>query len=128
MLAPPAHAVEVGVGQLLGRLRADARVVNLEGHNLAVVDGSVIPDAAGVVTIDVSYLPAADALDQLAGLAFAARADLVVLVKPTFELGAAALVRDDERVEQAVERVVRAMARQGWELRGRCAAPVTGRG
>lgn len=121
------YAVDVGVGQLLGRLRSDARVVNLEGHNLAMLDGSLVPDVVGVVTIDLSYLPASDALGQLDGLAFEPRADLVVLVKPTFELRAAALARGDDDVQRAVDLVMRAMAHRGWEALGQCPAPATGR-
>ena len=32
------YAIDVGVGQLVGRLRVDDRVVNLEGHNLGSID------------------------------------------------------------------------------------------
>ncbi|HEY3832694.1 MAG TPA: SAM-dependent methyltransferase, partial [Acidimicrobiia bacterium] len=55
------YAVDVGVGQLVGYLRADPRVVNLEGRNVAVIDDVLIPDVAGVVTMDLSYLAASSA-------------------------------------------------------------------
>jgi 23S rRNA (cytidine1920-2'-O)/16S rRNA (cytidine1409-2'-O)-methyltransferase len=42
------YAVDVGVGQLLGRLRLDPRLVNLEGHNLAALTPSLIPDVVEV--------------------------------------------------------------------------------
>jgi 23S rRNA (cytidine1920-2'-O)/16S rRNA (cytidine1409-2'-O)-methyltransferase len=121
------YAVDVGVGQLIGRLGADPRVVNCEGHNLAVVDRLVVRDVIGVITMDLSYLPISDALPQLGDLKLERSADLVVLVKPTFELRAASLVRDDEDVRRAVERVVQAMTGLGWHVRGRCDAPTTGR-
>jgi 23S rRNA (cytidine1920-2'-O)/16S rRNA (cytidine1409-2'-O)-methyltransferase len=121
------YAVEAGFGQLLGRLRTDPRVVNLEGHNLAVVDRSAIPDVVGLITMDLSYLAISDALPQLGGLELPPSADLVVLVKPTFELRAASLATEDEDVQRAVERVEHAMTRLGWDARGRCDAPTTGR-
>src|SRR5213076_663839 len=121
------YAIEVGVGQLLGRLRADQRVVNLEGHNLARLDRFAIPDVVGLLTMDLSYLPASEALGQLADLTVELSADLVVLVKPTFELRAPTLVRDDEDIRRAVERVARAMTALGWHPHGQCDAPTTGR-
>ncbi len=121
------YAVDVGVGQLATRLRTDPRVVNLEGHNLARIDCTVVADAIGVVTMDLSYLAASDALPQLTGLTFAHDADLVVLVKPTFELRAATLARDKEHLARAVERVMTAMDRLGWNPIAQCEAPATGR-
>src|SRR5688500_18112286 len=47
------YAVDAGVGQLLGRLRQDPRVVNLESTNLAV---AMIEEPLGLVTLDLSYL------------------------------------------------------------------------
>lgn len=121
------YAVDVGVGLLLGRLRADSRVVDLGGCNLAALDHGVVPDVVGVITMDLSYLAASEALPQLGGLALRPGADLVVLVKPTFELHAPTVARSQEDLARAVERVERAMGAGGWQVRGRCAAPVTGR-
>jgi TlyA family rRNA methyltransferase/putative hemolysin len=85
------YAVDTGIGQLVGRLRNDARVENLEGHNLGALDETCVPDRVDVVTMDLSYLPLHDAVPQLARLQLAEDADLVVLVKPTFELRRGAL-------------------------------------
>jgi 23S rRNA (cytidine1920-2'-O)/16S rRNA (cytidine1409-2'-O)-methyltransferase len=121
------YAVDVGVGQLRGRLRADSRVVNLEGRNLATLDRSVVPDVVGVITMDLSYLAISDALPQLGALELDPTADLVVLVKPTFELRAASLASKGEDVRRAVEYAAHAMTGLGWQVRGQCDAPTTGR-
>jgi 23S rRNA (cytidine1920-2'-O)/16S rRNA (cytidine1409-2'-O)-methyltransferase len=121
------YAVDVGVGQLLGRLRNNPRVVNLEGHNLATLDRALVPDVVGLITMDLSYLAISDALPQLADLDVETHADLVVLVKPTFELHMATLARSDEEVSRAIEHAERAMISLGWHIRGRCDAPATGR-
>jgi 23S rRNA (cytidine1920-2'-O)/16S rRNA (cytidine1409-2'-O)-methyltransferase len=121
------YAVDVGVGQLVGRLPNDPRVVNLEGHNLATLDRALVPDVVGLTTMDLSYLAVSDALPQLAGLDLETHADLVALVKPTFELHAATLARSNEDVSRAIEHVQRAMVSLGWHVRGRCDAPATGR-
>lgn len=112
------YAVDVGHGQLLGSLRQDARVVNLERTNLAE---ALIPERAHVVTIDVSYLSLAEAVPQLARFG---AADCIALVKPMFELGLAA--PDDARVEEAGERAADAFEANGWRVRGLIESPVRG--
>jgi 23S rRNA (cytidine1920-2'-O)/16S rRNA (cytidine1409-2'-O)-methyltransferase len=79
------YAVDTGHGQLLGSLRNDPRVVNLEGVNLGAV---AIVERVDVVSVDVSYLALADAVPQLERLPLARDAQLVALVKPMFELHA----------------------------------------
>ena len=64
-----------GYGQLLGRLRADRRVVNLERTNLALLDRRLVPEPIALITMDPSYLALAIAGPQL--LPVAAGADLV---------------------------------------------------
>jgi 23S rRNA (cytidine1920-2'-O)/16S rRNA (cytidine1409-2'-O)-methyltransferase len=121
------YAVDAGVGQLVGRLRNDPRVVNLEGHNLAALDRTIVPDIVDLVTMDLSYLAIRDAVPQLASLDLEPHADLVVLVKPTFELRRATLARSESDVENAIEHAARGITRSGWHVIGRCDAPTTGR-
>ena len=45
------YAVDVGHGQLLGTLRQDPRVVNLERTNATDLTCEMVPDAIGVMTI-----------------------------------------------------------------------------
>jgi 23S rRNA (cytidine1920-2'-O)/16S rRNA (cytidine1409-2'-O)-methyltransferase len=61
------YAVDAGYGQLLGSLRQDQRVVDLERTNLGALSAALVPDEVGVVTADLSYVPLAVALPQLAG-------------------------------------------------------------
>ena len=78
------YAVDVGHGQLLGSLRQDARVANLESTNVGDLTTSLVPDAIDLVTVDVSYLSLAAAVEQIGALSFASGAELVGLVKPMF--------------------------------------------
>ena len=66
------YAVDAGFGQLLGSLRQDPRVVNLEATNVAALDTRLIPDAIELVTVDVSYLALAAAVAQLDRIAHGA--------------------------------------------------------
>lgn len=121
------YAVDAGFGQLRGWLRNDTRVVNLEGRNIAVLDAELVPDVIDVVTVDLSYLALDTALPQLERLRFARGADLLALVKPTFELRAGTMAASDRDVAAAVERVESAIERTDWAAVGRCAAPAPGR-
>jgi hypothetical protein len=59
------YAVDAGVGQLRGWLRADPRVVNLERTNLAQLDRHLIGEPVDLVTMDLSYLAVAQAIGQI---------------------------------------------------------------
>lgn len=121
------YAVDAGVGQLLGRLRADPRVANLEGHNLGNLDDRLVPDVIDLVTMDLSYLGLADAIPQLDRIHLGVGAHLVALVKPTFELRRGSIATSDEDIATATRLSVQAMESAGWTVRGRCTAPMTGR-
>jgi 23S rRNA (cytidine1920-2'-O)/16S rRNA (cytidine1409-2'-O)-methyltransferase len=56
------YAVDAGYGQLLGSLRQDRRVVVLERTNLGDLDTSRVPEAIGLLTIDLSYLSLREAV------------------------------------------------------------------
>jgi 23S rRNA (cytidine1920-2'-O)/16S rRNA (cytidine1409-2'-O)-methyltransferase len=91
------YAVDVGHGQLAPTLQGDARVVNLERTNVASLDDHVVPEAVDVVTLDLSYLAVAVAVPALDRLRLTPDPTLLALVKPTFELRAAALVTGGAR-------------------------------
>ena len=120
------YAVDAGHGQLVGSLRADPRVVDLEGVNLAELDTTRIPEAIELVTLDLSYLSLADAVPQLARLSIAGDAELVALVKPAFELGLAALPESPELLARAIERARAGIDRSGWRVVAELESPVRG--
>jgi 23S rRNA (cytidine1920-2'-O)/16S rRNA (cytidine1409-2'-O)-methyltransferase len=121
------YAVDAGHGQLLGSLRADARVVNLERTNLGALTRALVPEAVEVVTIDLSYLSLARAAPQLEAVAIAGAADLVALVKPMFELGLARPPADPDQRAKAVELAAAAFEDTGWRAPRSIASPVPGR-
>jgi 23S rRNA (cytidine1920-2'-O)/16S rRNA (cytidine1409-2'-O)-methyltransferase len=119
------YAVDAGHGQLLGSLRQDPRVVNLEATNLGALTRAIVPDVIDVVTLDVSYISLASAVPQLEALAFTAGATLVALVKPMFELGLEAPPAD-ELLHVALARAVNAIDALPWRVFGALPSPVTG--
>ena len=121
------YAVDAGFGQLLGSLRQDDRVVNLEGVNLGALTGSLVPEPIEVVSIDLSYLAIGSAVSQLGEIEFATGADLVALVKPMFELQRAAPPTDAADLSTAVETAKRGLVQTGWRPLAAIESPVRGR-
>ncbi len=115
-------AVDVGYGQLLWRLRNDPRVTV---HDRTNVRHLTAPDVGGevdVVVADLSFISLRLVLPALAGCVVP-DGDLVVLVKPQFEVGREALgkggvVREPEVRARAVRQVADAAAGLGLGSRG----------
>ena len=120
------YAVDAGYGQLLGSLRRDARVVNLERTNLGALTRELVPEAVDLVTVDLSYLSLARAVPQLRRVEIDGGADAIALVKPQFELGLPRLPVDDARLRKAVVRACDAFSRDGWRVVHWIESPVCG--
>jgi 23S rRNA (cytidine1920-2'-O)/16S rRNA (cytidine1409-2'-O)-methyltransferase len=118
------YAVDAGHGQLLGSLRQDTRVVDLEATNLGVLGPELVPDQVDVVTLDLSYLALADAVPQLERIRLAADIRAVALVKPQFELG---LARPPRSTREATEHAAAAIEAAGWRVVATVESPVRGR-
>lgn len=120
------YAVDTGHGQLLGSLRLDPRVINLEGVNLGQLSRKLVPDAVGVIAVDLSYLALAVAAPQLEVLSIAGDAELLALVKPMYELGLATPPDSPADQAKAVELAVGGFERCGWVLQGAMPSPIRG--
>jgi 23S rRNA (cytidine1920-2'-O)/16S rRNA (cytidine1409-2'-O)-methyltransferase len=116
------YAVDVGKHQLHERLRADPRVISLEGVNLRFADPGLIPEPVDVLVADVSFISLTMVLEPclqwLRGGALVA-----ALIKPQFELGPSGtrkgVVRDEALRDEAVRKVLDfAQGRLGWTLQG----------
>lgn len=127
--------VDVGHGQLHPRLRADVRVVALEGVNARHLDAAALGDAMpaggfGLVVGDLSFISLAHVLPALAPL-LAADGDLLLLVKPQFELqpaqlGKGGVVKDAALYGAVRERVEAACRNAGLAVQRWLASPVRG--
>jgi 23S rRNA (cytidine1920-2'-O)/16S rRNA (cytidine1409-2'-O)-methyltransferase len=118
-------AVDAGHGQLLGSLRQDPRVVNLENTNIAEAR---IDEPLDLVTVDVSYLSLAAAVAQLDRFEFRPGAELVGLVKPMFELKLARAPSDRRSLAEALARATAGIEAAGWSVVRTMDSPVTGAG
>ncbi len=120
------YAVDAGHGQLLGSLRQDRRVVNLERTNLGDLTTGHVPDQAEVITVDLSYLALAHAAPQIAKLRIAPGADLIALVKPIYELRTGVLPTSEDAYQRAVTQASRGLSENGWRIVGTERSPVRG--
>ncbi len=103
------YAVDVGRNQLHEKLRADPRVINLEGVNLRHAPASLIPESVDLVVADVSFISLTLVLPPcMTWLKPGGRA--AVLIKPQFELGPGetvrGVVRDETARRRAVDKIV----------------------
>jgi 23S rRNA (cytidine1920-2'-O)/16S rRNA (cytidine1409-2'-O)-methyltransferase len=120
------YAVDAGHGQLLGSLRQDTRVINLEATNLADLDARLVPEPVEIVTADLSFVSLARALPQIDGAILAAGAELVALVKPMFELGLPRPPESSAQLDEAVQRAVAGTELAGWRVLASMRSPVLG--
>jgi 23S rRNA (cytidine1920-2'-O)/16S rRNA (cytidine1409-2'-O)-methyltransferase len=112
--------VDVAYGQLDYGLRQDPRVFVLERTNVRLLDAAMLPWAPEAVVADLSFISLTLVLPTLVEVATDA-ADLLVLVKPQFEVGRDAVgtggvVRDPLEWRAAIERVVDGAAVLGLGL------------
>ncbi|HET8970837.1 MAG TPA: TlyA family RNA methyltransferase [Candidatus Nanopelagicales bacterium] len=123
-------AVDVGYGQLAWSVRSDPRVTVLDRTNVRELQVGALPFRPDLVVADLSFISLTLVLPALARVA-TDEADLVLMVKPQFEVGrdrvgAGGVVRDGALRAGAVRRVADAGAAAGLGCRGVLASPLPG--
>ena len=125
-------AVDVGYGLLVWRLQQDPRVTVLDRTNVRTLEPADLPGSrpADLVVADLSFISLGLVLPALTRCA-APGADLVLMVKPQFEvgkerLGAGGVVRDQGLRAEAVRQVAHAAADLGLGVRGVTASRLPG--
>lgn len=132
LAAGAAHvvAVDVGHGQLVAEVADDPRVEERSGTTIRGLRADDLGGAADLVVADLSFISLTLVLPDLAGL-LGVGADLVVLVKPQFEVGRGRLnrqgvvtsVRDRHA---ALLRVLDAVEAEHLHVHGLRASPIHG--
>lgn len=131
-------AIDVGHSQLAPMLREDSRVHTVEGFNVRDLspqsleemtfdsDGAAMPD---LIVADLSFISLELVLPAIMSVS-QPHTDIVVLIKPQFEVGRAGIrdgiVTDVRLRNEAVERVLNTAQALGCELRGLVPSPLTG--
>lgn len=123
-------AVDVGYGQLVWALQQDPRVHVLDRQNVRELVPEQLPYRPDLVVADLSFIPLGLVLPALVACADP-DADLVLMVKPQFEvgkerLGSGGVVRDPALRADAVRGVAARAAALGLGTRGVVASPLPG--
>ncbi|HEY5908599.1 MAG TPA: SAM-dependent methyltransferase, partial [Vicinamibacteria bacterium] len=101
-----------------------------EQTNARRLSPAEVPETCGLAVMDVSFISASKILPALLSV-LAAGADVVVLVKPQFEVGRAdvgrgGIVKDRRLHRQALQDVARAAQAHGYGVAGAAASPIDG--
>ena len=122
-------AVDVGYGVLAWEVRNDPRVHVYERMNLRNVTPSDLAFAPDLVVADLSFISLRTVLPAMLSVT-TADADLLLMVKPQFEVGKEAVgdgvVRDPELRSLAVRQVADALQSAGVGVLGVVASPLPG--
>ncbi|MBI4729225.1 MAG: TlyA family RNA methyltransferase [Acidobacteria bacterium] len=123
-------AVDVAYGQLAWRLRNDPRVRVLERMNVRWLSPAVAGEPVDLVVADLSFISLRTVRDALLGV-LRPGGDLVLLVKPQFELPRArvprgGVVRDPGGWQEAMRAVEAAYREAGCTFAGAAPSPRPG--
>ncbi|HVI27945.1 TlyA family RNA methyltransferase [Hansschlegelia sp.] len=123
-------AVDVGRDQLHPRLRAEPRLLSLEGTDVRTLAASALPAPPEIVTVDVSFAPLSVVLPAALALAAPAAA-LIALVKPQFEagrrdIGKGGVVKDPEVHARVTDAAVALVVELAFTPLGIVPSPITG--
>ena len=128
-------AVDTGYGQIDARLRSDPRVRLLEKTNARYLEPQQVPEPVEFIAMDVSFISATQVLPAVLSAAFAPkgqpRRELVLLVKPQFEVGRAlvgkgGIVRSEEAQLGAVAKLRDAVSALGGQAIEVIDSPILG--
>ena len=129
------HAFDVGKGLLDWKLRSDARVTVHDEYNVRNITPQDLPAGISMVTVDLSFIsltkilaPLGSALRQSGTIG---AIDLVLLVKPQFEVGKGevgkgGIVRDAAQRSAALRQVELFAAQHEFQSLGSMDSPVAG--
>jgi 23S rRNA (cytidine1920-2'-O)/16S rRNA (cytidine1409-2'-O)-methyltransferase len=128
--AAKVFAVDVGTNQLDWKVRRDSRVTVMEKTNARFLKFEQVGARCELVTMDVSFISATLILPVLPPL-LEDRGNLLVLVKPQFEVGKGqvgkgGIVRDPCLRQEAVSKVSRCLLHLGFSQLATYESPLPG--
>jgi 23S rRNA (cytidine1920-2'-O)/16S rRNA (cytidine1409-2'-O)-methyltransferase len=124
-------AVDVGRGQLHPKIREDPRVTVRERTDIRAIDVDELGGPVDLVVGDLSFISLRTVVDPLLA-AVRPGGDLVLLVKPQFEVGKAevsrgkGVIRDPELHAAAMAGVRDALVSRGAVIMGEMTSPLKG--
>lgn len=128
--AEKVYAVDVGHGQLAGKLQQNPKVVNLEYTNLSSAELKELHPLPQIITLDLSYLSLKDAI-PLARSILHDSGVIIALVKPLFEVSSSEIrktgkINDPMLIKDILEDLCHYIERIGCSVLGLCPSRITG--
>lgn len=125
-----AYCVDVGQKQLHDKIKTDPRVVNLEKTHARDLNSKLIPDLADGLVVDVSFISLEKVLPFTISL-LKENANVILLVKPQFELGPGALnkagvVKDNSQYPALLKSIKVMASRNQLVWKGYIDSPILG--
>jgi 23S rRNA (cytidine1920-2'-O)/16S rRNA (cytidine1409-2'-O)-methyltransferase len=136
------HAFDVGQGQLDWKLQSDPRVIVRDKFNVRNLSPADLPADVTFVCIDLSFISVTRVLLPLKAALLAAEVpdsanssqipvDVIVLVKPQFEVGKGevgkgGIVRDSAKRRRALETIEDYSRQAGYHIAGSIPSPIAG--
>jgi 23S rRNA (cytidine1920-2'-O)/16S rRNA (cytidine1409-2'-O)-methyltransferase len=136
------HAFDVGQGQLDWKLQSDPRVIVRDKFNVRNLSPADLPADVTFVCIDLSFISVTRVLLPLKAALLAAEVpdsanssqipvDVIVLVKPQFEVGKGevgkgGIVRDSAKRRRALETIEDYSRQAGYRIAGSIPSPIAG--
>ncbi len=129
------YGIDVGYGQIAWSLRIDSRVVLKERTNIRNLTSENLygpqDPLPNLAVADLSFISLTLVLPVLKSLLRAEDHELILLIKPQFEVGRervgkGGVVRDLKGQVDALTRVITCSKSHGWKLKGLLPSPLTG--
>jgi 23S rRNA (cytidine1920-2'-O)/16S rRNA (cytidine1409-2'-O)-methyltransferase len=129
--AAKVYAIDVGRGQIDWKLRNDPRVIVREGLNARYLSAADVGEKVDICVADVSFISLTLILPPVFALLPSA-ADMIVLIKPQFELspgkvGRGGIVRESSLHVEAINKIQRFVEREAKQWLGVIESPLRGR-
>jgi 23S rRNA (cytidine1920-2'-O)/16S rRNA (cytidine1409-2'-O)-methyltransferase len=123
-------AVDVGHGQMVPHVASNPRVTLYEGMNARDLTNEEVPSTVSLIVADVSFISLRLVLMPTLTLV-AAGTELLVLLKPQFEVGRhyvgrGGIVTDMEQHERVCNEVSAFLEAEGWTVKGITPSPMEG--
>jgi 23S rRNA (cytidine1920-2'-O)/16S rRNA (cytidine1409-2'-O)-methyltransferase len=128
-------AVDVGRNQLHERIASDPRVTWREGVNVRDLTAADLPFACSLLVADLSFISLVTVMPALSSLVTPSGghgAEMVLLVKPQFEVGredasrGRGVITDPLLHRASVDKVSAAAVASGWTVAGETVSPLKG--
>lgn len=128
--AKKVYAIDSGTNQIVWKLRNDERVEVRERTNARYLKDEDFPERFDLIVMDVSFISVTKILPALLPL-LKKEGKIITLIKPQFEVGKGevgkgGVVRDSEKHEKVIEKVITFSREIGLENLGLTESPIFG--